>query len=70
LASKIQHWAASQGAFTCDTRWLCGFLPQILTSGNRPVLSPGVVKQALRAIGGYPLSPLPDLLDGRLAAPL
>jgi predicted RNA binding protein YcfA (HicA-like mRNA interferase family) len=42
--------------------------PTIVLPGNRSVLSPGVVKQALRAIGGYPLSRLPDLLHGRLAA--
>jgi hypothetical protein len=40
--------------------------PTIIIPGNRPVLSPGVVKHALEAIGGYPLSRLPDLLDGRL----
>jgi hypothetical protein len=33
--------------------------PMIIIPGNLPVLSPGVVKQALRAIGGYPLSQLP-----------
>jgi hypothetical protein len=42
--------------------------PTIILPGNRPVLSPGVVKQALHAIGGYPISRLPDLLNGRLAA--
>lgn len=41
--------------------------PNIHLPGNRPVVSPGVVKQALNAIGGYPLSRLPDLLQGRLA---
>jgi hypothetical protein len=40
--------------------------PTIIIPGNRPVLSPGVVKNALEAIGGYPISKLPDLLDGRL----
>jgi hypothetical protein len=40
--------------------------PTIIIPGNRPVLSPGVVKRALEAIGGYPISKLPDLLDGRL----
>lgn len=41
--------------------------PTIVIPGNRPVLSPGVVKQALKAIGGYPISRIRDLLDGRLA---
>ena len=41
--------------------------PTIILPGNRPVLSPGVVKQALNAVGGYPISRLPDLLDGRLS---
>ena len=40
--------------------------PTIILPGNRPVLSPGIVKQALNAIGGYPLSRLPALLEGRL----
>ena len=40
--------------------------PVIVIPGNRSVLSPGVVKQALAAVGGYPLSKLPDLLEGRL----
>jgi predicted RNA binding protein YcfA (HicA-like mRNA interferase family) len=40
----------------------------IIIPGNRPVLSPGVVKHALEAIGGYPISKLPDLLQGRLRA--
>ena len=40
--------------------------PTIVLPGNRHVLSPGVVKQALEAIGGYPISRLPELLDGRL----
>jgi hypothetical protein len=39
--------------------------PTIIIPGNRPVLSPGVVKHALQALGGYPISRLPDLLDGR-----
>jgi hypothetical protein len=42
--------------------------PTLILPGNRPLLSPGIVKQALKAIGGYPISRLPDLLDGRLAA--
>ena len=40
----------------------------IILPGNRAVLSPGVVKHALCAIGGYPLSKLPDFLDGKLPA--
>jgi hypothetical protein len=36
--------------------------PPIIVPGNRSVVSPGVVKQVLRAIGGYPLSRLPDVL--------
>ena len=40
--------------------------PTIILPGNRPVLSPGVVKHALGAIGGYPISRLRDLLDGKL----
>ena len=40
----------------------------IIVPGNRPVLSPGVVKHALEAIGGYPISRLPELLEGRLRA--
>ena len=42
--------------------------PAIIMPRNRLVLSPGVVKQVLDAIGGYPISRLPDLLDGRLVA--
>ncbi len=38
----------------------------IILPGNRSVLSPGVVKHALDAIGGYPISRLPDLLEGKL----
>lgn len=40
----------------------------ITLPGNRPVLSPGVVKQVLNKIGGHPISRLPDVLAGRLAA--
>jgi predicted RNA binding protein YcfA (HicA-like mRNA interferase family) len=40
----------------------------IILPGNRPVLSPGVVKHALEAIGGHPISRLPDILNGRLPA--
>mgnify|MGYP003672733303 CR=1 FL=1 len=40
----------------------------VIIPGERPVLSPGVVKHALSAIGGYPLSRLPDLLSGKLEA--
>ncbi len=40
--------------------------PTIILPGNRSTLSPGVVKHALDAIGGYPISRLPDLLMGRL----
>lgn len=40
----------------------------IILPGNRAVLSPGVVKEALSAIGGYPLSKLPDVLEGKLPA--
>jgi predicted RNA binding protein YcfA (HicA-like mRNA interferase family) len=40
--------------------------PNIHIPGDRPVVSPGVVKQALGAIGGYSISRLPDLLEGRL----
>jgi len=42
--------------------------PTIILPGNRPVLSPGVVKQALNAVGGHPISQLPELLAGRLSA--
>ena len=40
--------------------------PPIILPGNRPVLSPGVVKHVLGTIGGYPISRLRDLLDGKL----
>ena len=30
--------------------------PTITLTGNRPVLSPGLVKHALDALGGYPIS--------------
>jgi predicted RNA binding protein YcfA (HicA-like mRNA interferase family) len=40
--------------------------PTITLAGDRPVLSPGLVKHALDAIGGYPISRLPELLAGRL----
>ena len=39
----------------------------IFLPGDRPVLSPGVVKHALKEIGGYPISSLQDLLKGKLA---
>lgn len=38
----------------------------ITIPGNRSAVSPGVVKQVLRAVGGYPLSRIPDLLRGDL----
>lgn len=38
----------------------------IVLPGNRPVLSPGVLKHVLEAFGGHPISRLPDLLEGRL----
>lgn len=41
--------------------------PTIILPSNPPILSPGVVKHVLDAIGGYPISPLPDMLDGTLA---
>ncbi len=40
--------------------------PTIILSGNRSVVSPGLVKQVLNAFGGAPLSRLPDLLEGKL----
>jgi hypothetical protein len=40
--------------------------PNIHVPGNRPVVSPGVVKQVLGVFGGHPLSRLPDLLEGKL----
>ena len=43
--------------------------PTIILPGNRSIVSPDIVKQALNAIGGYPISRLPDLLEGRLSAP-
>lgn len=42
--------------------------PPILLTGNRSTLSPGIVKHALHALGGHPISRLPDLLEGRLEA--
>jgi predicted RNA binding protein YcfA (HicA-like mRNA interferase family) len=42
--------------------------PTITLAGNRPVLSPGLVKHALDALGGYPISRVPDLLAGKLPA--
>lgn len=42
--------------------------PTIILPGNRPTVSPGVVKSVLDAVGGYPISRLPDLLEGRLVA--
>lgn len=40
--------------------------PNIHLPGNRPVVSPGMVKQVLGVFGGYPISRLPDLLRGQL----
>lgn len=40
--------------------------PTIIIPGNEAVLSPGVTKHVLNAIGGYPLSRLPDLVKGDL----
>lgn len=42
--------------------------PTITLAGNRPVLSPGLVKHALDALGGYPISRVPELLAGKLPA--
>lgn len=42
--------------------------PTIIIPGNRSVLSPGIVKHALEAIGGYPISRLPDFLQGSLGS--
>jgi predicted RNA binding protein YcfA (HicA-like mRNA interferase family) len=42
--------------------------PNIHVPGNRPVLSPGIVKQALKAVGGHPISSLPDFKAGKLGA--
>ena len=42
--------------------------PTITLAGNRPVLSPGLVKHALDALGGYPISRVPDLIAGKLPA--
>lgn len=42
--------------------------PTVILPGNRSTVSPGVVKNVLDAVGGYPISRLPDLLEGRLAA--
>lgn len=42
--------------------------PTITLAGNRPVLSPGLVKHALDALGGYPISRVPELLAGKLSA--
>jgi predicted RNA binding protein YcfA (HicA-like mRNA interferase family) len=44
--------------------------PTIILPGNRPTVSPGVVKNVLDAVGGYPISRLPDLLEGRLGSGL
>ncbi|MGH7120919.1 MAG: hypothetical protein ACREFP_18360, partial [Acetobacteraceae bacterium] len=43
--------------------------PPIIIPGNRSVLSPDIVKQTLKAIGGYAISRLSDLLNGRLPSP-
>lgn len=42
--------------------------PTITLAGNRPVLSPGLVKHALEVLGGYPISRVPELLAGKLPA--
>jgi predicted RNA binding protein YcfA (HicA-like mRNA interferase family) len=38
----------------------------IIIPGNKLVLSPGIVKHALNAIGGYPISRVRDLIEGNL----
>ena len=40
--------------------------PSITVPANRRTLSPEVMKNAIQAIGNYPLTRLPDLLDGSL----
>lgn len=40
--------------------------PTIVIPGNEAVLSPGVAKHVLSAVGGYPMSRLPDLVKGQL----
>lgn len=43
--------------------------PTFVLPGNRKTLSPGVVKQVLRAFGGLSLTQLPDVLEGRASLP-
>ena len=40
--------------------------PTISLPGNRSTVSPGIVKNVLKAFGGHPISRLPDLLDGKV----
>lgn len=41
--------------------------PTIILPGNRTTVSPGVVKNVLNALGGHPISRLPDFLNGKVS---
>lgn len=80
IAAKTRHWKDSPGKVdkrSLTERDICTkfILPAVTSAGWDAMqqvreevyfASPGVVKQALGAIGGYPISRLPELLDGRL----
>ena len=42
--------------------------PTIVLPGNRKSLTPGAIEHALTALGGIPLSRLPEVLEGRVPA--
>lgn len=41
--------------------------PTLILPGNRSTVSPGVVKNVLDALGGHPISRLPDFLEGKVS---
>lgn len=58
-----QHVTGGKGSHVKLTR---PGAPMIIIPGNRPVVSPDVVKNVLAVFGRYPLSRIGDLVDGRL----
>jgi hypothetical protein len=70
-AALTRHYGYTQtrGGKGSHVKLVKPHAPNIHLPGNRPVVSPGMVKQVLEVFGGYPISRLPDLLGGRLPQP-
>ncbi|WP_200342369.1 type II toxin-antitoxin system HicA family toxin [Rhodovibrio sodomensis] len=59
-------YTCSRGAKGSHVKLEKAGAPTIVLPGNRKTLTPGAMKHALDAVGGHPISRLPDLLKGRL----